>query len=92
MGQVGGWLAILAGGLVVTIELSAATLVLCIVVAGCLALMSISPWKALRVIAGAYVDVFRSIPILVLAISVYYGLGRILHQLGLSPSIPASWC
>jgi His/Glu/Gln/Arg/opine family amino acid ABC transporter permease subunit len=85
VGQVGGWLAILAGGLVVTIELSAVTLVLSVVLAGCLALMSISPWKALRVIASTYVDVFRSIPILALAISVYYGLGRILHQLGLSP-------
>jgi His/Glu/Gln/Arg/opine family amino acid ABC transporter permease subunit len=85
VGQVGGWLAILAGGLVVTIELSAATLVLCIIAAGLLALMSISPWRVLRAMASAYVDVFRSIPILALAISVYYGLGRVLHQLGLSP-------
>lgn len=85
MGQVGGWLAILAGGLVVTIELSAATLVLSVVISGCLAVMSISPWRVLRTIASAYVDVFRSIPILALAISVYYGLGRVLHQLGLSP-------
>jgi len=79
------WLAILAGGFVLTIELSALTLVLSMVVAALVALMSSSPWRLLRVLASAYVDVFRSIPILALAISVYYGLGATLHDLGITP-------
>lgn len=80
-----GWLAILAGGLVVTIQLAAATLVLSVVLAGALALMSLSPWRVFRIIAAVYVDVFRSIPILALAISVYYGLGATLTSLGITP-------
>lgn len=85
MSDLGGWLAILIGGMVVTIKLAAATSVLSIALAGLLALMSISPFRVLRVFAGLYVDVFRSIPILALAISVYYGLGASLHQLGITP-------
>jgi His/Glu/Gln/Arg/opine family amino acid ABC transporter permease subunit len=84
MGDLGGWLAILVAGLVVTIKLAAATSVLAITLAGLLALMSISPLRILRIFAGLYVDIFRSIPILALAISVYYGLGASLHQLGIS--------
>jgi len=79
------WLGILAAGFVVTIELSAMTLVLSVFVAGLVALMSISPWRAVRGLASVYVDVFRSIPILALAISVYYGLGATLHALGITP-------
>ena len=79
------WLAILAAGFVVTIELSAVTLVLSICVAAVIALMSSSPWRLLRGTASVYVDVFRSIPILALAISVYYGLGATLHALGITP-------
>jgi His/Glu/Gln/Arg/opine family amino acid ABC transporter permease subunit len=84
MSDLGGWLAILLGGLVVTIKLAAATSVLSITLAGLLALMSISPLRILRIFAGLYVDIFRSIPILALAISVYYGLGASLHQLGIT--------
>ena len=79
------WLGILAAGFVVTIELSAMTLVLSVLVAALLALMTISPWRPLRGIASVYVDVFRSIPILALAISVYYGLGATLHAFGITP-------
>ncbi len=85
MSEVGGWLAILVGGMVVTIKLAAATAVLSVTLAGLLALMSISPFKVLRIFAGLYVDIFRSIPILALAISVYYGMGATLHQLGITP-------
>ncbi len=85
MHELAGWLAILAGGLVVTIELAAATLVLSVVLAGILALMSISPLRVLRIFATVYVDIFRSIPILALAISVYYGLGAELTSLGITP-------
>lgn len=79
------WLGILGAGFVITIELSALTLVFAVVVAGVVALMSISPWRLARGLASTYVDVFRSIPILALAISVYYGLGATLHELGITP-------
>lgn len=85
MSTLGAWLSILGAGFVITIELSALTLVLSVVVAALLALMSVSPWRLVRGLAGAYVDVFRSIPILALAISVYYGLGATLHELGITP-------
>lgn len=85
MSELAGWLAILAAGLVVTIELAAATLVLSVILSGLIALMSISPWAPLRALARLYVDVFRSIPILALAISVYYGLGAQLTSLGITP-------
>lgn len=79
------WLGILGAGFVVTIELSALTLVFSVVLAGLVALMSISPWRPIRAMASTYVDVFRSIPILALAISVYYGLGATLNELGITP-------
>jgi len=58
---------------------------LSILVAALLAMMSVSPWRPVRGLASAYVDTFRSIPILALAISVYYGLGATLHHLGIEP-------
>ena len=79
------WLGILGAGFVVTVELSVLTLVFAVVIAGVVALMSISPWWPVRGLASVYVDVFRSIPILALAISVYYGLGATLHELGITP-------
>ena len=79
------WLRVLWSGFVVTLQVSALTLVLAVVVAASMALMSVSPWRPVRVLAAAYVDVFRSIPILALAIAVYYGLGATLFQLGITP-------
>lgn len=85
MSELEGWLAILAAGLLVTVELAAVTIVLAVLLSGTLAIMSISPWRLLRVLSTIYVDVFRSIPILALALSVYFGLGATLHKLGISP-------
>jgi His/Glu/Gln/Arg/opine family amino acid ABC transporter permease subunit len=85
MSELLGWLAILAGGLVVTIELSGATLIFAVLLAATLAVLSVSPWALLRTLSSVYVDVFRSIPILALAVSVYFGLGAQLHALGITP-------
>src|SRR5438034_3030728 len=85
MSELAGWLAILVARLVVTIELAAWTLVLSIALSSLIAMMSISPLAPLRGFARLYVDVFRSIPILALAISVYYGLGETLTSLGITP-------
>ncbi|HYM51054.1 MAG TPA: amino acid ABC transporter permease [Candidatus Limnocylindrales bacterium] len=79
-----GWLAILAGGLVVTIGLTAATGVLAVIWSGLLATASISPWRWLRGTARLYADIFRSIPLLALLIFVYFGLGPYASKLGVS--------
>jgi His/Glu/Gln/Arg/opine family amino acid ABC transporter permease subunit len=85
MSDFSAWLPILSAGLWVTLELAGAAIGLAVVLSGLVAMLSISPWRPLRILAAAYVDVFRSIPILALAISVYFGLGYQLHKLGITP-------
>jgi len=84
LNDLGSWTAILLGGLVVTIQLAAISLVLSVLLSATIAIMSISPWRLLRIFAGLYVDIFRSIPILALAISAYFGLGSTLARLGIT--------
>jgi His/Glu/Gln/Arg/opine family amino acid ABC transporter permease subunit len=79
------WLRILGTGFVVTMQVSALTLIFSVILAAILAMLSVSPSRPLRFLAGAYVDLLRSIPILALAISVYFGLGATLNQLGITP-------
>jgi His/Glu/Gln/Arg/opine family amino acid ABC transporter permease subunit len=79
------WLRILGTGFVVTVQVSALTLIFSVILAVILAVVSVSPWRPLRFLAAAYVDLLRSIPILALAISVYFGLGATLYQLGITP-------
>jgi polar amino acid transport system permease protein len=84
MSELISWLAILAGGLIVTVKLSAFTTVFTIAWSALLAVSAISPWRPLRVLAGLYVDLFRSIPLLALLIFVFFGLGRLLAGSGIS--------
>ncbi len=84
MSQLASWLAILAGGLIVTIKLSAFTTLFTIVWSTLLSLCAISQWRPLRVAAALYNDLLRSIPLLALLIFFYYGLGRIMAGLGVS--------
>lgn len=85
MSTLGEWLSVLWTGFLITIQLSALTLVFSVALAGLIAVMSVSPWRPVRALMAMYVDVFRSIPILALAISVYYGLGSTLNALGITP-------
>jgi His/Glu/Gln/Arg/opine family amino acid ABC transporter permease subunit len=78
------WLAILAGGLVVTVELVAVSMVLTIVVSVGLAIGSVSPWRPVRLLVAMYSDLLRSIPLLALLIFLYYGLGRLAVEFGIS--------
>jgi His/Glu/Gln/Arg/opine family amino acid ABC transporter permease subunit len=87
MAELISWLAILAGGLIVTIKLSAFTTLFTIAWSTLLSLCAISPWRPLRVLAVLYNDLLRSIPLLALLIFFYYGLGRLAAALGL----PAFW-
>lgn len=84
MEQILPWLAIMVGGLVVTVQLTIIAGTLTIVVSILVAVASISPWRLVRVVARIGVDVFRSIPLLLLLVFVYYGLGPLLVKVGLS--------
>src|SRR5579871_2639867 len=84
MREVISWVAILAGGLIVTIKLSAFTTLFTIAFSSLLSLCAISPWRPLRFLAVLYNDLMRSIPLLALLIFFYYGLGRLTAPLGIS--------
>jgi His/Glu/Gln/Arg/opine family amino acid ABC transporter permease subunit len=79
-----GWVAILAGGLVVTLELTLFAVVFTIAWSTLLAVGNISPWRPVRLLASLYCDLFRSIPLLALIIFMYYGLGGLTARLGIS--------
>jgi His/Glu/Gln/Arg/opine family amino acid ABC transporter permease subunit len=84
MSELVSWIAILAGGLIVTIELVVCTSVLTILLSAVLAICGISPWRPVRGLASLYTDVLRSIPLLALLIFFYYGLGRLAVAFGVS--------
>lgn len=69
-------------GLGVTVELTALGLVVAVIAGAVLAGMRSSPRWVLSLPARAYIDVMRSVPVLVLLFIAYYGLG----QLGLKLS------
>jgi His/Glu/Gln/Arg/opine family amino acid ABC transporter permease subunit len=84
MSELISWLAILAGGLLVTVELVVFTALFTIMLSAVLAICSLSPWRLVRALAGLYVDLMRSIPLLALLMFLDYGLGRIAAGLGVS--------
>jgi glutamine transport system permease protein len=84
MSELLSWLQIMVGGLWVTIQLSAATALGCIVLSTGLAIFGISRRRFLRAFVSGYVDIFRSIPLLVLLLLVYYGLGSLTKETGLN--------
>lgn len=84
MSQLISWLAILLGGLIVTIKISIFTTLFTIAFSTLLSICAISPWRPLRVLTGLHNDLLRSIPLLALLIFFYYGLGRLTAGLGIS--------
>ncbi len=78
------WLYIMAGGLIVTLQLVALSGLIAIVLGAVLATMFVSPIRWIRALAQLYVDIFRSIPLLALLFFLYYVLGRYTHSLGLT--------
>lgn len=69
-------------GLVITMEITGLGLAVAVVLGAILAGLKLSKFSVLRLIATVYVDIVRSIPVLVLLFLAYYGLG----QLGLTLS------
>lgn len=84
MSDLASWVAILLGGLWVTILLSVAAGIATIIFSTLLAIASVCPSSVLRILARAYTDIFRSIPLLALLIFIYYGLGPLAVQLNIS--------
>lgn len=67
-------LSFLLAGIWLTLGLSLTAIVVSVVMGVLLALSALSTSMALRTISRVYVEVFRSIPLLVLLLWVYYGL------------------
>lgn len=64
-------------GLVVTMEVTGLGLAVALLAGGLLAACRLSRFRLLRIVAAAYVDVLRAIPVLVLLFIAYYGLGQV---------------
>lgn len=72
----GDWILVLRPGIITTLVVSGVSALLTIAFAALLAAASVSRPRALRLAARVYVDVFRSVPILVLLILLYFGIGK----------------
>lgn len=81
----GNWVGTLAGGLGITMEITALGLVLGVLLGALVAAGRLSRWRVLRLVSTAYVDVLRGLPVLVLLFLAYYGLG----QVGIR--LPGTW-
>ncbi|WP_086349091.1 amino acid ABC transporter substrate-binding protein/permease [Candidatus Enterococcus clewellii] len=68
----------LLSGLWMTIQLTLISFVLALILGVIFGLFSVSPSKALRVLATIYVDVIRGIPLMVVAFFIYFGLPGLL--------------
>ncbi len=78
----------LIAGLFTTIQLGALAIVAGLVLGLCLALVRLYANRILQIIVKAYIDVFRSIPLLVLLIIIFYALPFV--GLSLSPFYAAA--
>ncbi|WP_428673728.1 amino acid ABC transporter permease [Roseibium sp.] len=79
---------LLMSGLVVTLQIGATSIVAGLVLGLCLALLRMYASAWLRVPVAIYIDIFRSIPLLVLLIVVYYALPFV--GIRLSPFLSAT--
>lgn len=71
---------LLVSGLVLSLELAAVTLVLALPLATLVAVLRLSPWRPLRGVGFAYVEVVRSIPLLAHMLFWYFGAPELLPE------------
>ncbi|GBG96294.1 amino acid ABC transporter substrate-binding protein/permease [Lactococcus termiticola] len=71
----------IAKGLLVTLELAVISFVLAVIVGVIFGFMSVSPSKLLRGIARVYVDLNRSIPLLVLIFFLFFGIPNLMQSI-----------
>ena len=76
-GEFGEWLL---RGFLLSIELTLTTLVLAFPLATCIALLRLSPWKALRGLGFAYVEGIRNVPLLAHLLFWYFGAPELLPE------------
>ena len=79
------WWHYLQPGLLLTLNMLLATTIITLIAAVLLTLASTSLWTPLRAFATIYVDFMRGVPVLALLTLVYYGLGAVWVQLGVTP-------
>jgi His/Glu/Gln/Arg/opine family amino acid ABC transporter permease subunit len=83
------WVELLLPGALLTLKLSAIAAVLAMALAFFVALGCISKSKPLVAACLAYIEIFRAIPLLVMLILVYFGLGSQLVELKISAFVVA---
>lgn len=66
----------LGGGVLVTLQVAAVTIVISLVTGTLLALARVSSLPALRLPSSAYIDIIRGIPVFLIIIFTFFGLGR----------------
>jgi len=81
------FLPVLMQGAAVAVEIAAGALVLALAGGLVLALMLLAPWKPVRILARAYVELIRGTPALTQLFIIYFGLADI--GLGMPP-LPAA--
>ena len=81
-------LPLLLSGLKVTAQLGVVSIAAGLILGLAIALLRIYAWRPVGIVAKVYIDVFRSIPLLVLLIVVYYALPFV--GLRLSPFMSAA--
>jgi His/Glu/Gln/Arg/opine family amino acid ABC transporter permease subunit len=75
------FMSVLLGGAVMTIEVTIGALAFALVVGLVVALLRMSRWRVVRVLAGIYVELIRGTPALAQLFIIYFGL----PDLGISP-------
>lgn len=69
----------LLSGLRITIIMSVISIVLALILGAILGIFSISRYKILRTISTTYIYVVRGVPLMILALFLYFGVSSVLH-------------
>lgn len=73
------YLPMFAHGLLITLELSVISELIGIAIGLVVAIARVSAFRPTRMIAIAYIDFFRGVPLLVTLVWIYYGISLLLH-------------
>jgi polar amino acid transport system permease protein len=78
------WLELMFVGLEATFQLTLITSVTTLMVGAVLALLAVASSRLVRFMARAWIEIFRSIPLLAMMILLYFGLGPMVATVGVS--------
>ncbi|KXT76450.1 ABC transporter substrate-binding protein/permease [Streptococcus sp. DD12] len=71
----------LLSGLWITIQLALLSFAIALIIGILIGMMSVSPFKSLRIIASVFVDVVRGIPLMIVAAFIFWGIPNVLQQM-----------